>query len=779
MAFAVAAGLAFARIPEPGVAALAATLALGLMSAAVRPAFAIAGCSLLLLSAAAGHARLDAIDSDPLSAVASGSQIELRGNLLEHPRSRAFGSSMRVRVVAPGGRGQLVEVRTNAQTMNGEAIGDEIVAYGKLSAVDPEAGSPRAASYARYLLRNGVRRRFQAESVALTGARRSGLPGAIDAIRERSERTLATGLAAEPAALLRGMVLGGDNGIPEPTAEAFRVAGLSHILAVSGQNVLLLVILVEAIAMAAGVGRQVRLMAGAALICVYVPLCGAQASVVRAGAMGLAGLAAMLASRPSSRVYALLLAAIAVLGWNPRATADVGAQLSFAAVLGIMAFTRPLAERLSSRVPRWAAEAFAATAGATVATAPLMAYHFSAVSLVSLAANVLAAPLIGPIVWLGSLAAAIGQFSLPLGALLNAPNGFLLGSLITVARIAAAVPGAQAGLPKFGAGWLIAAFVPVGLAALVANGLLPSSITRPARKALRRIPKPNAPVMVAVAIVAFALLLAHRDAGPIMLPRTSVLMLDVGQGDATLVLGGSRCEALIDGGPPGRNLRARLVRLGVSKLELVVATHPQLDHDGGIGEIAAAGSPAVDTFLDGGGNTVEPRFIELRRRFRERAVRSVPATAGTRWSCGDLRVSVLAPAPQAPGASPPSDPNTRAAVTLVEAAGLRVLASGDAESPQLLPLALPVADVLKLPHHGSSDPGLPAVLARVAPRVALIGVGAENRYGHPTRQAIAALGAAGVSIYRTDKDGSIAIGLGGANQPENAFHVYRHVERRR
>ena len=116
------------------------------------------------------------------------------------------------------------------------------------------------------------------------------------------------------------------------------------------------------------------------------------------------------------------------------------------------------------------AEAFAATCGATIATAPLMAFHFGAVSLVSLAANVLGEPMIGPIVWLGSLSAAIGQLSQPLGSLLNAPNGFLIGALIELAHGAADVPLAQVAVPKFSVLALAALSLPIVCAAAVLNG---------------------------------------------------------------------------------------------------------------------------------------------------------------------------------------------------------------------------------------------------------------------------------------------------------------------
>lgn len=738
IAGALAAGLALASIGPLAVFIAAFTALLFALALELRAHVALAVCALLLAGYGIGGARLAAIDADPLARAPSG-PVELRGNLTQLPRLSASGFALRVRAEPAG---QLVDVRATGAAPDGLRIGDEVVLRGRLQAVNPaSARTPEARSYAEYLLRNGVRRRLTAREVSATGRGRPGLTGAIDAVRSRAEVALAVGLAPEPAALLRGMVLGGDAGLPEQTVDDFRVAGLSHILAVSGQNVLLIVILVQAILVAAGAARSWRLIIPAAVILIYVALCGAQASVVRAGAMGLAGLAAIAASRPSSRLYALILAAIVVLLWNPRATLDVGAQLSFAAVLGLIAFTRPLAVRFS-RLPGWCAEALAATAGATLATAPLMAFHFGAVSIVSLAANVAGEPLMGPIVWLGSLSAAIGQVSARLAGILNAPTGFLLGALIELAHTAAAMPGAQVQSKGFGTAWLVAGCACVTLIALRLNGRLP----------LPALPYRQATPAIAAVLAAFVLLPARgaQTRGP------AIVMLDVGQGDATLLLG-EGCSALIDGGPPGDRLAEKLRAYGVRRLDAVVVTHPETDHFGGVLDLAESDQMPVATFIDGGGNTPRPEFGRLRAGLKAEGAGELPAVAGARWSCPGIDLKVIAPPAQSPGAPPPANPNTRAAVTSVSVGPLTMLASGDAESPQLLPLALPPAEILKTPHHGSDDPGLSALLERVRPRIALIGVGAHNRYGHPTPSTLSALGAAGVETMRTDRDGDIVV----------------------
>ncbi|MBJ7457816.1 MAG: ComEC/Rec2 family competence protein [Thermoleophilaceae bacterium] len=751
LAASLTAGLALSRLDPVWLFVLAALIVIVLTASRSRAHVVVAASALLLAGAGIGTSRLASIDADPLASLGS-AQAQVRGEIVLRPRERVTGSTVVLRAHAPSGARQLIELRSYKPLPLGLRIGDELLATGALRAVSPrEARSPEAASYARFLLRSGIRRRMQARSIEATGAARAGPAGVVDRIRNRADAALALGLAPEPAALLRGMVLGGDAGLPEATAEDFRVAGLSHILAVSGQNVLLIVILVQAILMALDLSRAWRLGVPAVVVVIYVLLCGAQASVVRAGVMGLAGLATIAASRRSSRIYALLLAAIVVLFWNPRATADIGAQLSFAAVLGLMAFTRPFAARLG-RLPGWAAEALAATAAATLATAPLMAFHFGAVSLISLMANVLGAPLIGPIVWIGSLTAAIAQFSVELGALLNAPNSFLLGTLIELAHVAAAVPGAQVGTSGFGAAGLIIGLCLVMLLAARVHGWI-------------RLTIPLALKQFLACSCVLMLLITYMHGEPEPVSRPAIVMLDVGQGDATLLLAAGGCNVLIDGGPPGAGLQRKLRALGVDRLDAVLATHAETDHFAGVLELARSGDVRMKALIDGGGNTPRPEYAELRELLRAAQSVTVPAVAGAAWQCPGISIRVLGPAPQPPGAPPPADPNTRAAVTVIDVGGMRMFATGDAESPNVLPLALPPADVLKVAHHGSDDPGLPALLERVRPEVALIGVGAENRYGHPTPASVAALSRAGANVFRTDRDGSILVRPGPAGNP--------------
>lgn len=199
-----------------------------------------------------------------------------------------------------------------------------------------------------------------------------------------------------------------------------------------------------ALCAALGVRLSTRYAIVIGLIVLYVPLAGAGASIQRAGVMGVAGVVAAYAGRPSSRVYALLLAAATTLLVNPRSVEDVGWQMSFAAVIAIMVLAGPLQRGLvARRVPRALAAATAITTAATLGTAPIIAASFGTLSLASLPANILAAPVVAPIMWLGMLAGLVAQiaplFAAPLTAMAALPLAYLAG----VARTAAAQPHAN------------------------------------------------------------------------------------------------------------------------------------------------------------------------------------------------------------------------------------------------------------------------------------------------------------------------------------------------
>ena len=211
---------------------------------------------------------------------------------------------------------------------------------------------------------------------------------------------------------------------------------------------MLLAALVLAVASVLGLALRMRLGLVLAAIALYVPLAGGGPSIQRAGVMGAAAVVAVLAGRPAARWHALLLATAITLALNPRAVQDVGWQLSFAAVVAILLLAGRARDGLVRRgLPRGLAEATALTGAATLGTAPLIAAHFGQASLVSLPANVLAAPAVAPAMWLAMLAVALGQLGTALAAPFVALAAFPVAYVMWVAHVASGLPGARASAP--------------------------------------------------------------------------------------------------------------------------------------------------------------------------------------------------------------------------------------------------------------------------------------------------------------------------------------------
>ncbi len=705
------------------------------------------GCVALAALAAGlgiGGLRLEAIsrsalDGDP------GARLELRGHLASSPRHEAEGLS--AELATDAGR-----VLLRAADLHGLGTGAGVRVRGRLA--EPAAWRVPA------LRRRGMALALDADRVEPTGAGRSGLAGAVDRVRARAEKALGRGMPTGEAALARGFVLGQDDAIDAATREDFRRSGLAHLLAVSGQNVVLLCLLAWPLLAVLGLTLRARLLVLLALIALYVPVTGAGPSIQRAGVMGAAGIVAALADRPRSRWYALLLAAVLTLALNPRASEEVGWQLSFAAVIGIFLWTARLASLLSGDAARGSArralaEGVAMTVAATVATAPLMVHHFEAFSPAAVPANILALPAVAPAMWLGMLTAIAGQIpALPVEPL-NWLDSLCLAYIAQVAD--------WLGSPR----WALAQVrlaTPVELAgSCVALALLVESGLRMAerRQGLGPASLPNkgklggwraAAALAALAALLAPWLLARPEPGASPAgEHLQVRVLDVGQGDAILLDPPSGDAVLVDAGPPGAGVAGRLRELGVERLAAIAITHDQSDHAGGLAELLAA-IPVARVGLaapsPGPERLAAAAGAELVRLAEAAELRS-----------GGLRLTVLWPPRELLGGSA-EDPNRRSAVMLAEWRHFSMLLTGDAEA-EAVPVEPGPVDVLKVAHHGSEDAGLARLLETSVPDLGVVSVG-ENGYGHPTPETLDELRRADVATARTDRDGEVAIEADGS-----------------
>jgi competence protein ComEC len=748
------AGLALAPLAaaDPSARALAALPIAMIGLVALRPdpgrrRMELAWLALIALVAAlagllAGGARLHAVDAGALRAGA-GLHATVGGFVAGVPRRN--GEEVAVEIDSPAGR--LLAVAP--EPVEELPVGARVSVAGVLTPPEPWREG--------YLRRHGIAMVLRAERLEPLSGRRGGLAGWIDGIRARAERALGRGMPEREEALARGFVLGQDDRIDHATREDFQRSSLAHLLAVSGENVILLCLLAWPFLTLAGLTLRARLLGALCLIAIYVPVTGAGPSIQRAGVMGAAGLVAALADRPRSRWYAVLLAAAVTLAINPRADGDVGWQLSFAAVIGILLWSRRLAALLAGEAGRgsvrWAiAEGAAVTIAATVATAPLMAAAFDQFSPAALPANLLALPAVPPAMWLGMLTGILGQLPLIPVEPVNWLGSLCLAYIAQVADWLAAPDWALLSV-HLGSLWSVTA---VYLGLLI--GMEGALRWLQRRCELGGVPGwrglPRLAGLAAVVVFA-AVVLAAWPGGSKPAPASSglvVRVLDVGQGDAILLAPPGSDPVLVDTGSAGDGVEDRLGELGVDRLAALVITHDQSDHSGDLGELLQ--SVRVDRLIYAGS---APR---LRGAALAAGAQPFRLAEGSGIDFAALHLAALWPPRELFGETG-ADPNQLSLVLVAQWRHFSMLLTGDAEA-ESAPMDPGPIDVLKVSHHGSEDAGLEELLERSVPSLAVISVGEDNPYGHPASETLSELRSHQVTTMRTDRQGEIEIQATGA-----------------
>jgi competence protein ComEC len=546
----------------------------------------------------------------------------------------------------------------------------------------------------------------------------------------------------EQRSLVPALVDGDDAEVPEALAEEFRTTGLTHLLAVSGTNLTLLVGFLLVLARWCGVRGRWLTLVGAAGIVGFVLLARTEPSVVRAAAMGAVGLLAMGANGRQRALRGLGAAVLALMLLDPAMATSVGFALSVAATAGILLLGPPWRDALGRWMPRWLAEAIAVPTAAQLACTPLVAAISGQVSLAAVGANLLVEPAVGPATVLGLAAGLLGLLWPASGALAGTLASWCVGWIVLVAHRGASLPAAAIDWGTGGAALL-------GLTtATVAVALLGPRVVRHRGVGL---------ACTLLLVVGAAV----RVPTPGWPPRDWVLVAcDVGQGDALAVRTGPGSALVVDAGPDPVPTRRCLDGLGIRVVPLFVLTHFHADHiDGIAGVLAGRQVAAIETT-----RLADPPYgvTQVARAAAGARVPVAPAAYGSTRTLGEATLQVLWPPPDSPTIGPGdgSTANEASVVLLVGVRGLRILLSGDVEPEGQVALARQLhglhVDVLKIPHHGSRYQDEDWLLS-LTPSVAVASVGADNDYGHPARSTLEPLSRAGVDVRRTDRDGSVAV----------------------
>lgn len=568
--------------------------------------------------------------------------------------------------------------------------------------------------------------------------RPSGLQRLATTVRS-SLRQVCRGLPEPERGLLPGLVDGDTAGLEPALKQQFKVAGLTHLVAVSGTNAAILIGVVLLVLRRLRAPPWLAAVLAALCLVLFVAVARPSPSVLRAAAMAAVLLVSLATGRPRQGLPALAFAVVALLAWHPDWAANAGFAMSALATGALLILAPGWARALRERhVPVGIAEGVAVAAAATAVSAPVIVLLSGRISLVSLPANLLAEVAVAPATVLGVLAAATAPWSPWLGTAFATAAAWPCRWLVGVATFFGTLPGATVSWPATAAG--AAALAVVTAAAVVAVRIRRWRI-----------------LVLAAALTAVIVQIPVRSVtGGWPAPGAVFVVCDVGQGDAVVLPMGHHAAVVVDSGPEPVSIDRCLRSLGITTVAVYIQSHFHLDHVAGIAGLVRGRKV--------GRVYVSPLSLpEQGHRLLTTALAPLhitPAVAalGTVIDAGPVHLEVLASRVILVDAV--GDPNESSLVVRATVGGHSILLTGDASTEAQQDLLdsseLIASEILKVPHHGSAY-FTPAFMAAVHPRLGIISVGAHNSYGHPATRLVDDLLGLGVSLRRTDQDGDVAV----------------------
>jgi len=622
-------------------------------------------------------------------------------------------------------------------------------------------------SYKEYLASHGVHSLIrQAQATELPQQPRGSFVRWVYDQKKALRGVIESILPNPDAGLLSGILLGLSHTLPDYLAEAFRGAGLTHIIVISGFNISLVsqsVMLVTR----RSLHRWLVLLISLFAIALYAFFVGLSAPVLRAALMGCLFILGQLAGRRSHPLTSLATASLIMTAWNPLTLWSVSFQLSFASTLALILIEPVLTRHAYSwmitvgganRASAWIQglrDVLLATVAAQMTTLPIICYYFSRVSIISLLTNVLVLPVQPVIMILGGIATGLGRLWLPAGRIAAWLVWPLLRYTIVIIQGLGDLPLASISVPSIGPGvvWAFYALLCIAFHPFH-HGKLRLSV-----RDLRTQPlsiKLGIPALSLVAVLAWAAVFSLPDG------KLHIYFLDIGQGDAILLRTPGGRTILVDGGPDPLLLTSRLGQVlpfWQRRIDLVVATHADQDHIAGLVPVIehyevghAMESPVM------GGGALSTRWRQV---LTSTGTDLILCHRGMEVRLGQgLAIRFLHPSTGA-SSTADTDDNRNSVVIQVIAGRCHVLLTADIDAvaeQELLAAGEPLkATLLKVAHHGSRFSSSVPFLRAVDPQLAVISVGEDNTFGHPSRGALERLEAIDCKVLRTDLQGTVEL----------------------
>ena len=722
----------------------------------------------------AGLLRMDCAQQRSVGSIANydGQTVSIQGKIRETPTVAAGMSgdwNIRYNVeldwirtgesgqsAFPGTGGAFLALRQQTPETQGVS-GDSVTAVGKVHLLHTYH-NPGQPDWTEILAGRGIEARI---SIIPGTIRISETESPFSRLERWRVQVRTKMLAAMPdadAALVTGMLFGGYDGIDHQTVQDFCATGIVHILSVSGAHIALVAAAVFWIMRRFSLSEYWCALAAAMAMLLYGIISGFSPPVVRSVLMGVIAMAAIGMGRLSQAAHALSLSVLGMLIWEPRNLFDISFQLSVGCTAGLLFMYPKLNKFFSGVLPVWIVPAIATTLAAQLAVLPLLSWYFGIFPLVSFVANFLVVPLLEVVILIGLTGVLIAGGFPDIAHILFALVSLLTGTAVETNRVLAGIPFGTIPLPAMNTGLCFAYY----LFLLWFVGTSEKEVYSPAY-ILHRWPRH---VAVAGALLCSGFLYISLTPGSL-----AVHFIDVGQGDATLILTPHRRAILIDAGGAmvsdsnsfdvgDRVVVPYLRHYGVNSLDLLILTHNHQDHAGGAAAVAKM--IGVHQALFHQENKESQAVMRLRQVMKEKGMKSPDGVEGLMIDGVTVQLFQVGEASEQEAENnkkmSSSSENARSIVVRVEYGKHSFLLTGDLEGEsekKLIETTLQPSTVLKVGHHGAKRSSRPEFLLRVAPQFAVISVGAGNQFGHPAPETLHRLVEWPLTVCRTDRDGAV------------------------
>ena len=571
----------------------------------------------------------------------------------------------------------------------------------------------------------------------------------------------------ETRGVVLGILLGDKSSIEEDVRQNFADSSLSHILAVSGTHISYVVICISVLFKKLKLNKNIRKVLTSLVLFMYLYLVDFSVSATRAVIMSTIVIMQMLFYRKQDTITTIAFSSIIILINNPYSILNIGFLLSYGGTIGIILFVNRISieskEDFFQRFKRYLKDICIVTISAQTIIMPIIIYYFNTISFTFIISNIIASLIIGPIIMIGLVIIAISFFKIPIISLIIRFYNILIVILVRTADIISKIPMSKIYLKTPTTLEIIFYYSIVFLIALLIY------IKKSNRKFIKKTIQidiynlKNFFINNRNKVLIFISIVSLISITSIKIPKElKINFIDVGQGDSCLITTPQNKKVIVDSGGSesydvGKNvLLPYLLDKRITKIDYIMISHFDTDHCKGF-EYVLENIKVKNVIISKQSETSE-NFKQIMKIIRKKRINLIIVQKGSKIKIDNFTtVDILSPQSE----NIADNMNDNSIVAKFEAYNFSILFTGDASEKiekELIKEKINLkSDILKVSHHGSKTGTSEEFLKSVKPKIALIGVGENNKFGHPTKDVIKRLTENKIKIYRTDTDGEIRI----------------------